>query len=167
MTEVESPDFNDIHNPDGSLKDGVQIIDCQSGEVVAGATSSTPAAVEEDEYLTSFEKHWKSLNSVEREKITRSDYKEVLYCLKQNSRWKLLEHLRHQDRRRIVLLREHLLQISAYNADLRQSRQDGWIGILDIVFICTRLMSGDTETDSLLPDDHLVEELVPDSSDEE
>jgi hypothetical protein len=155
MCEVEQmikqnfePD-SDILDSNGEIRPEVTVLDSETGEHILGYKEPT-----EDDYKTAWEQNWEKLSQTEQERITRGDYVELKNCLKCRSRHQLVEHLRKQDRRRIVLLREHLLEIAAYNDSVAAT-------VMEIVFICTRLMGADLS--DLDKDDDLV--ILDDISD--
>ncbi len=164
MTDIEQviknnfADHSDIVDENGELRPEVQVVDSETGETVAGYDPNRP--ITESDYKTAWEKNWERLTEQEQDRITRGDYSELKNCLKHRTRHTLLEYLRQQDRRRIVLLREHLIEIAAYHPEIAEY-------VMEIVFVCTRLMGGDVETDGALPDDLLVLDEISDSDEEE
>lgn len=145
---------SDVLDEHGNLRPEVSIVDSETGEHIAGYQEPT-----EEDYKTAWEKNWEKLSQVDQERITRGDYSELKTCLKLRTRHALLEHLRKVDRRRIVLLREHLLEIAAYNPSLA-------LTVMEIVFICTRLMGGDVQTDADAENDLIIFDDISDSEDE-
>lgn len=153
---------SDVLDEDGNVRQGVEVVDMTSGDRLY---SNLP--VTEEDYKTEIERKWDKLDENERERITRGDYVELKNCLKNRTRHTLLAHLRKQDRRRIVLLREHLIEICAYNSGLVREQQSGWMDIFEIVLICTRLMNGDVDTDEKLADDILIDDILSDSDEDD
>lgn len=146
---------NEVLDENGEIRPEVSVVDTVTGEHISiNSGNKDPTC-----YKTEWEKKWEGLAKGEHERICRGDYIELKECLQHKTRHTLLDHLRKADRRRIVLLREHLIELCAYNTELQPY-------VLEIVFICTRLMGGDYETDAKLPDDVLIDEEISDSDEE-
>jgi len=142
-------DDRELFDESGNLQQGVQILDPESGEIVADGSngaSSTEAVLPGDDkgaYRTEIEKKYYSKSENEKdaqEKELRGDYLEFKKILLLRTRGELFEELRKTDRRRIVLLREHLLQLLAYHKQYEYQS-------IEIITMITRMMLGDFETD--------------------
>lgn len=142
MTEV-------LNNPDifdgDQLKPGVKIIDAENGEVVMeGPMGETPVAVSSSDKFPA--NKFQPDDELYLGDEISGDYHELRDVLLQKSRWNIFKAIKCLDYRRVCLLREHLLQLAAYHVDYRTTAYN-------VVDICTRLLSGDSETDLQLADD--------------
>ena len=111
---------DEIIDHNGDLRDGVEIIDSSTNETVRKAEPS-PCPLDER---------------------TRSDYFDLRDVLLKQYRHDIVNHVKTMDRKRIVLLREHFLQLMSYDGN--PHTVDVCHGI---VCIMTRLMLGDEESD--------------------
>lgn len=128
--------IDEILDEDGNLRSCVDIIDSQTKETIYSGAASVPI-----DWKTPAETDYEKRDVKEKEEELRGDYLELKAVLNIDNRYDMLEHLRHVDRRRIVLIREHLLQLLAYENRFETT-------CVEIINIITRLMSGDVETDS-------------------
>jgi len=135
-------DDRELFDESGNLQQGVQILDPESGEIVADGSngaSSTEAVLPGDDkgaYRTEIEKKYYSKPENEKEQELRGDYLEFKKILLLRTRGELFEELRKTDRRR----REHLLQLLAYHKQYEYQS-------IEIITMITRMMLGDFETD--------------------
>lgn len=147
--------IKEILDDNGDLRSNIDIVDSQTNEVIA---SANPNAVE---WKTPAEIDYAKKPEEEKEKEFRGDYCEMREVMRINNRYDMVEHLRKVDRRRIVLIREHLLQLLAYETQYAKFATE-------IINIITRLMMGDIETDFEMPNtDFDIGENSVDSDEEE
>jgi len=139
-------DNRDVFDESGNLQENVQVVDPETGEVVADGKSNTNVTDDilegdtKSSYRTETEKKYYNMPEEEKEKELRGDYCEFKKILGMNTRSELFDELRKTDRRRIVLLREHLLQLLSYHAQYADHA-------IEIIKMITRMMMGDFSTD--------------------
>lgn len=138
---------NDVLNTDGSLKPGVKIIEAETSNIVAEGEVK-PINYQKGDPLFLDDSY-------------SGDYCELRNLFLLNKRHDIVQELGKTDRRRIILLREHLLQLAAYN--------ESYAAIcMELVFIICRLMVGDSETDLKKPNDDInINDIESDDSDDE
>ena len=160
MTEVLNQLPADIFNDDGKLKPGVKVVDSENGEVVMegpveeAATSSTSNKFPSN--------HFDKDSPLFLGDNISGDFHELRDVLLQRTRHNIFNAIKCLDYRRVCLMREHLLQLAAYHIDHRATAHD-------IADICTRLLSGDKETDLSLNDDvfDIPDDLADSDDDDE
>lgn len=146
---MEKEQLEEIMNPDGSLKQGVKIIEADSGLLVA-----------EGEKPAKKGPNFSPGDPLFLDDSYSGDMCELRNIFLLNKRHDLAKALSEVDKRRILLLREHLLQLAATHKNLKDL-------CLEIVMIICRLMQGDIETDLAMPNDDLDVGLTEDSDEEE
>lgn len=125
---------SDVFDEEGDLKPGVKIFDSETGEAVAEG-SVKPINYQPGDPLFLDDKF-------------SGDYCELRNLFLLTRRHSIVGELAKIDRRRVILLREHLLMLSAYNSSYAKT-------CMELVFIICRLMCGDKETDLNMPDDEI------------
>lgn len=144
-------DNRDVFDETGNLQENVQVVDPETGDVVvdgksqASLVDDTLEGDTKSSYRTEIEKKYYNTPEEEKEKELRGDYCEFKKVLGLKTRSELFDELRKTDRRRIVLLREHLLQLLAYHAQYADHA-------IEIIKMITRMMHGDFVTDLELED---------------
>jgi hypothetical protein len=129
MTSIIDSLPSDLLTPEGTLKDGIQVIDTDSGKVVAPDTNAFPTTkgLKPDDPLFLADK-------------ATADFAELRDICLQRTRHKMMDAMKKLSAARICLIREHFLLVGAYNNELGSTA-------LEVALMCTRLLSGDYETD--------------------
>jgi hypothetical protein len=126
--------YEELLMPSGELKPGVQIIDKQSGDVVA-----------EGERFPS--RNLQPGDAGFLDDSFSGDYCEVRDIILLETRHSIAKAVLKMDARRIMLAREHLLQFASYHGHLTEV-------CIQIALILTRILAGDFKYDlEELPDD--------------
>lgn len=125
---------DEVCDKDGALKPGVKVVNQETGEVVAEGVSN---------------EHKKGLQPGDEGFLGddySGDYNDMRDVMLAGTRHKMLEKICTFSVRRLILLREHFLQLGAYNKEAR--------GLcLEVVWIVTRVLGGDDKTDKEMEDD--------------
>jgi hypothetical protein len=125
-------------NEDGSLKPGVQVIRADDGRVIAeGKEEANLHGKDETRFPSS---NLKPGDELYLDEEFTGDYCEFRDCLLLRTRHKMAEALPKLSKRRLCLLREHLLQSAAYHPQFYDA-------CIQISLIATRVLAGDFETD--------------------
>jgi hypothetical protein len=117
-------------NEDGELRPGVQVIEADSGKVVAEGKDkdrfpSNNLGPNDEGFL---------------DDSFSGDYCEMRDVLMLNTRWAIVDAVCKLSARRCIQLREHLLQLAAYHEQWRETA-------IEIALIVTRILANDNETD--------------------
>lgn len=125
---------DEVCDESGALKPGVKVVNKETGEVVAEGVPK--------EHKVGLQPGDKGFLGDE----YSGDYNDMRDVMLEGTRHKILQKLTTYSARRLILLREHFLQLGAYNKEAR--------GLcLEIVWIVTRVLSGDNQTDKEMEDD--------------
>jgi hypothetical protein len=126
---------DEVCDENGALRPGVKVVNKETGEVVAEGVEQKV--------------HKIGLQPGDRGYLGddfSGDYNDMRDVMMAGTRHKMLEQICTLSARRLILLREHFLQLGAYNKEAR--------GLcLEVVWIVTRVLGGDDQTDKEMEDD--------------
>ena len=130
-------------NKDGELKPGVQIIQADDGRVIAEGKDVPNLHGKDPERFPS--SNLQPGDPLYLDETYSGDYCEFRDLLLQKSRWKMVEAMKKLTDPRLALLREHLLQASAYQEEFKAV-------CFEVALITTRVLASDWQTDMEMED---------------